>query len=123
MLCFANIGPNTCSRTIDLLGHNKLRNVLVRRVVRGNKQGTLSVLRFILARPHLLIFVLVPLLFTNALRFTCYVLRVTFNVTSRSNTRARIVVTQHISISSHTIQPESTLGNREAMAKLHPNGI
>lgn len=37
------------------------------------------------------------------------------NVTSRSNTRARIVVTQHISISSHTIQPESTLGNREAM--------
>lgn len=76
MLCFANIGPNTCSRTIDLLGHNKLRNVSVRRVVRGNKQGTLSVLRFTLARPHLLIFVLVPLLFTNVVRVMFYVLRI-----------------------------------------------
>ena len=58
-------------------------------------------------------------------RLTCYVLCFSFNVLcfaryvnviSRSNTRARMVVTQHISISSHTIQPESTLGNREAMA-------
>ncbi len=51
-------------------------------------------------------------------RLTCYVLCFAryVNVISRSNTRARMVVTQHISISSHTIQPESTLGNREAMA-------
>lgn len=65
-------------------------------------------LRFTLARPHLLIFVLVPLLFTNVvsvmfyvlrvvLRLTCYVLYFAryVNVTSRSNTRARMVVTQH----------------------------
>lgn len=88
----------------------------VRRVVRGNKQGTLSVLRFTLARPHLLIFVLVPLLFTNVVRFMFYVLggtfcvlcfmfyvlRVVFYVTSWSNTRARMVVTQHhLSPSAH----------------------
>ena len=86
--------------------------------MRGNKEGTLSVLRFTLARPHLPIFVLAPLLFTNVVRVMCYVLcftcwvvrvgcyvvrfmwyviRVTFyvNVTSRSNTLARMVVNQH----------------------------
>ena len=68
-------------------------------------------LRFTLARPHLLIFVLVPLLFTNDLRLMCCGLRLTcyvlcfaryVNVTSRSNTRARMAVTQHhLSPSAH----------------------
>lgn len=44
--------------------------------MRGNKEGTLSVLRFTLARPHLPILILAPLLFTNDLRLMCYVLRV-----------------------------------------------
>lgn len=89
-------------------------------------------LRFTLARPHLLIFVLVPLLFTNVvsvmfyvLRVGCYVVRDTccvvsntfyvlcvmfyVNVTSWSNTRARMVVNQHQL--SHQLTYESSIKN------------